>query len=102
MALDGESEFLHFHPRAVVFHEDEIGAAIRHGDIDTVRARVERVLDQLFHGARRPLNHFAGRDPVDRALSEPADCHLDTLRNCRARILPSSTAGWSNGSTPIS
>ena len=36
---------------------------------------VERVLDQLLHGAGRPLDHLARGDAVDRAFGEPANLH---------------------------
>jgi hypothetical protein len=39
------------------------------------RAGVERVFDQLLHGARRTLHHLAGGDAVDDGLGELADGH---------------------------
>ena len=42
------------------------------------RAGVERVLDQLLHRARRPLDHLAGGDAVDDGLGKLANGHRAT------------------------
>ncbi len=98
MAFDGEPQLIRLHADAVVFDENEIGAAIRHRNVDAPRAGIERVLGQFFHRARRAFHHFAGSDAVDRAFGETANGargsgHPGVLRYCRARTLPSSTAG---------
>ncbi len=63
--LDREAQFFGRHADAVVDHRDEGAAAFLQGHGDAPRAGVERVLDQLLHGAGRPLDHLAGGDAVD-------------------------------------
>ncbi len=52
-------------------------------DVDPRRARVERVLDQFLHDARRPFDHFAGGDAVDDGFGQLADGHGRNLRRIR-------------------
>ena len=63
------------HAGAVVRHADEGDAPRRRHRFDVGGPGIERVLDQLFHHARRPLDHLAGGDPVDGFGPELADGH---------------------------
>ena len=47
----------------------------------SVAPAVERVLDQLLHHARRPLDHLAGGDAVDGLGPELADGHVRFTRH---------------------
>ena len=51
-------------------------------------AGVDRVLDQLLHRRRRPLDHFAGGDAVDDAFRQPADRHQSAFIALKALIRP--------------
>ena len=59
-------------PHAVVDHREEGAAAFLQGDGDAPRAGVDGVLDQLLHGAGRPLDDLAGGDPVDQVGGQAA------------------------------
>src|SRR5262249_13196511 len=99
MPLDCEREFCRRHAVAIILDHDEIGTAVRGSNVDAPGARIERVLDEFLHRARRPLHHLACGDAVDRPLGEAADRHqppLSSSKYLRASTLPSSTAGWSN------
>jgi hypothetical protein len=76
VALDREIEIGTSHPVAVVGDADEPASAAVGCDIDPAGAGVERVLDQFFDHAGRPLDHFAGGDAVDGGLGKLADGHL--------------------------
>ena len=68
--LDRELQLLGRHADAVVDHRQEGAAAFLQGHGDAVRAGIDRVLDQLLHGAGRPLDHLAGGDLVDQVRGE--------------------------------
>ena len=78
VALDAERQIGARHAGAVVGHADEPPPAAVGDDLDARRAGVERVLDQLLHGARRALDHLAGGDAVDDVLGQLADGHRAT------------------------
>ncbi len=61
------------HAGAVVGDLDAVDAAgvKRHGDPG--RARIERILHQLLHRGRGPLDHLAGGDAVDGVGRQDAD-----------------------------
>ena len=61
------------HAGAVVGYLDPVDTAgvERHGDPGG--ARIERVLHQLLHRGRRPLDHLAGGDAVDGVGRQDAD-----------------------------
>ncbi len=44
---------------------------------DARRAGIERVLDELFHRGRWPLDHLASGDAIDKDGIETADRHVD-------------------------
>jgi hypothetical protein len=100
VALDREGEVLRAHAAAVVDDADELAPARLDPHLDGARAGVDGVLDELLHGRGRPLDDLAGGDAVDEDRVEPADAHHPSVRYCLARSFASSTAGWSNGSTP--
>src|SRR3546814_695901 len=117
--LDRERQRIRIHAAAIVADLDQGAAAVAQHHVDPAGTGIEGVLDQFLQCAGRPLHHLAGGDPVDQGLRQPPDdraaqdgvvltVRLDMLgghptaspRYCRASTLPSSTAGWSNGSTP--
>ncbi len=110
VAFDRQGDFVGAHADAVVRDRDEAQAAVAQLDVDARGARVDGVLDQFLDAGRRPFDHLAGGDAVDQALGQQpdghavrvpfADCAAISPRYWRASTLPSSTAGWSNGSTP--
>src|SRR5581483_8257111 len=102
MPLDRQLQIGGSHAAAVIFHHQKIGAAAGDGNSDAGGARIHGVLHQLLHRRSRPFHHFAGSDAVNGAFGKPADRHHFSARYWRARTLPSSTPGWSNGSTFIS
>jgi hypothetical protein len=73
VALEREERVLLGHAAAVVAHPDQREPALLDVDLDLPRARVERVLDELLHDGRGPLDDLAGGDLVD----EPGREHLD-------------------------
>ena len=68
MTLDRQLQVIGRHAAAVVFHQQQIGAAGRGGYVDTGGPRIHGVLDQLLDRGGRPLDDFAGGDAVDRAF----------------------------------
>ena len=61
----GKRQFVRRNAAAVVDHFDAFGAAALEHDGDARRARVERVLDELFDDRLRAFDHFAGGDLAD-------------------------------------
>ena len=59
---------------AVVFDCDQPQAAAFDAHRDAVRASIERVFDQLFHGRSRALDHLARGDAVHGFWRQTADC----------------------------
>ena len=106
--LDRELQLVGRHADAVVDHRDEGAAALLQGDGDAVRAGIDRVLDQLLHGAGRTLDDLAGGDAVDQGRGKATRASsrrqftsaVREERYWRVRTLPSSTAGWSKASMP--
>ena len=79
MAFDRQNEIGRLHPLAVVFHQDEIGPAVRYRHRDTARTGIERILDQFLDGAGRAFDHLARGDAVDGTFGETADFHKDSI-----------------------
>ena len=75
MALDGEREVVRPHAGPVVGDADEREAAGRGDDLDLARPRVDCVLGELLDDARRPLDHLARGDAVDRLEAQLANRH---------------------------
>jgi hypothetical protein len=90
-----EFELVRAHTQAVVAHRDEVPAAGQGGHLDAAGAGVEGVLHQLLDRRGGPFDHLAGGDAVDGRFRKDADGHRPSpsMRYCRARRLPSSTAG---------
>ena len=61
------------HAGAVVGDRDQRRSAAQNLDAHRARARVERVLDQLLDGRRRPLDDFAGRNLAGDLLGQDVD-----------------------------
>ena len=115
MALDRQRQIGARHAGAVVGHADEPPPAAVGDDLDAPAARVERVLDQFLHDARRALDHFAGGDAVDDGLGKLADGHratqdvstlavFSTARRCAMRaalpLIPANQTRASTAATP--
>ena len=75
MAFDRKRQVRARHAGAVVGHADQPPPAAVGHDLDAPRARVERVLGEFLHDARRALDHLAGGDAVDDGFGELADGH---------------------------
>ena len=75
MSLDRERQLVPRDTGAVVADPDQRCAAAGGDHLDTARAGVDGVLDQLLDHARRTLDHLAGGDAVDHVLAEAADRH---------------------------
>ena len=54
-------------PVAVVDHAHQFDSALPHRHVDPRRSGIDRIFEQFFHHAGRPLNHLAGRDFIDNA-----------------------------------
>jgi hypothetical protein len=65
MALHRESKILALHAAAIVAHAQKQKPAAPRDNLDTLRARVERVFDKFLHNAGRTLNDLARGDTVD-------------------------------------
>src|SRR5580704_15504604 len=65
------------HAVAIVDHANHALAASFDLDADGLRAGVERILEQLLHDGRGPLDDFASRDAVGNSFRQDADsAHL--------------------------
>src|SRR5271165_2182743 len=73
VAREREGELVASDAGAVVGHRDRGAPAVSHLDHDRRRARVEAVLDELFHHGDGALDHLAGGDLSDRRWVELAD-----------------------------
>jgi hypothetical protein len=73
VALERQRQVLGRHPLPVVGHAHQRGAAVAQVDGDPARAGVQRVLHQLLHDRRRPLDDLAGGDLVDEMRRQPPD-----------------------------
>ncbi len=71
--LDRERQRLGVHAGTVVRDLDPFDAAGGERDRDPARPGVERVLHQLLHRRRRPLDHLAGGDAADHRVGQAAD-----------------------------
>ena len=65
-AIDGEREIAWSHPAAIVRHADERQSPGRNDDLDVRGSGIDGVFDELFHDARRTLDHLARSNSVDR------------------------------------
>ena len=79
------------HALAVVAHPDRAQAAFLELDDDAPRAGVERVLEELFHDRRRPLDDLAGRDLDRERLRQHANAS-GAARLCRGELRRHSAA----------
>lgn len=57
----------------VVGDLDELEAPVLDDDVDGGGSGVEAVLEELFHGGARALDHLSGGDPVHDGGIEPTD-----------------------------
>ena len=65
MGLERQRQVFRGHPLPAIGHPDQILPPPLHRHVDPPRTRVDRVLQQFLHHARRPLDHLAGRNLVD-------------------------------------
>ena len=73
MPLKREQRVVAHHTAAVVGDLDESLTASFHLKLDPGRARVQRVLEQLFYDRRRALHNFAGGDLVRNSFGKDVD-----------------------------
>src|SRR5579884_3870047 len=73
MALEGEQGIIAHHAAAVVGDLYELFAAGFDLDFDPCRSRVERILEQLLHHRRWPLDYLASGDLVGNLLGKYVD-----------------------------
>jgi hypothetical protein len=74
--LDGRDAAINAQKAAAVVRDaDEALPAAANFDFDFARARVNRVLDQLFHDGCRTLNHFTRRDFCREIVREDVNRH---------------------------
>src|SRR4029079_8196220 len=79
VASASERQGVRLDPAPVVHDLNAFDAALVEVDFDARTAGVDRILDQFFDHARRPLDHFAGgdlRDHVRRQLADPAHAEI--------------------------
>ena len=75
MPLDREVEVGRNHAAAVVDDPDKLAASGFDGDLDSGRAGIKRVLDNLFDGRGWAFDNLAGSDAVDQHAVETLDGH---------------------------
>ena len=73
VALEGQQRVVAQHAVAVVGDADQAAAACVHFHANLRRARVERVLQQLFYDRGGALHHLSGRDFIRDGVGENAD-----------------------------
>src|SRR5690606_27608131 len=81
-----ERQLVRLDARAVVAHADQPGAAVLDLDVDTPCAGVERVLDELLHDGRGPLDHLAGGDLIDELRREDTNAHAAHCRRAAKKM----------------
>jgi len=80
VALQREPRVGALHAAAVVAHPNQLAPAVEEIDLHPLRTGIERVLHQLLHHRRRPLDHLARGDLVAQRLVEQVDArHATTL-----------------------
>src|SRR5689334_8694999 len=80
------------HPAPIVDNANHPLAARLDFDANRLRARVQRVLEQLLHHRRRPLNNFARRNAVSNCLRQDANSAHDLV--ALAATAAFSLGGW--------
>lgn len=90
MTLKREHRIIAHHAAAVIDNTNESTATRFDFHADVGRTSVERILQQFFHDAGRPLDNLPGRDLVGNGVGEYSDLsHLvrtnTTLRQQSAR-----------------
>ena len=73
MARQRQRQVFGLDPVAIVLDTDQGFAAVRHGDVDPARARVNGVLDQFLDGRGRPLHDLSGCDAIHRRVVKLAN-----------------------------
>jgi hypothetical protein len=90
VGLERQEQVVGEHPLAVVGHPDQVLPAALDGDLDPPGLRVDRILHQLLHDRRRPLDHLARGDLVhDRRRQLPDHSHAGDLRSAAPALLSS-------------
>ena len=95
VTLDREREILLRHAAPVIGDADQPPAAARKHDLNPPRAGVERVLDELLHDRRRPLDDLAGCDLALELERENGDATHDAVYTIRRGSLRPSQASTS-------
>ena len=103
VAFDREGEIGGVHAGAVVRNRNRTPATAVDVDLDARGTCINGILDQFLDDRGWPLDHLTGGNAVDRCLTEAPDHahYIPALKISLARLLPSSTAGWLNGSIPV-
>jgi hypothetical protein len=73
VALRRQRQLVRRDAAAVVGDRDQGAPAAAQLYRDPRRAGIDRVLDQLLHRGRGPLDHLTGGDPVDHAWRQGAN-----------------------------
>ena len=73
VAGQGQRQLVDRNAAAVIDHPDHFQPTLADRDVDPRGAGVDGVLHQLFHHARRPLDHLAGGDFVDQGWGKLMD-----------------------------
>lgn len=73
MTNDGKARIFFAHPLAVIAHPHALDPAFNQLDRHLIGARILRVVEQLLHDRRGPLDHLACCDSVDQAFIEELD-----------------------------
>jgi hypothetical protein len=73
MTFESEDRVVAHHAFAIVRNLEQTTATGFDLDRDSFRARIDRVLDQLFGDRRRTLNNFTGSDLIGDVICEDAD-----------------------------
>ena len=75
MRRDRQRQFINGDAAAVVGDADEFAPALLDGDVDSRRAGIDRILDDLLDHARRPLDDLARGDLVHKQRWQAVDGH---------------------------
>jgi hypothetical protein len=75
VAREGQGQFVAGDPRSVIAHPDQLTAALLNLDLDTARAGVEAILNELLYNRGGPLHHLSVGDLIDELYRQSANRH---------------------------
>ena len=73
MPLQGKRELILFNAAAVVGNDDALDAALVKAHLDSARARVNGVFNELLDDRGRPLDHLAGGNLAHEPVTQRSD-----------------------------